>query len=129
MGQLNLMVLSGDYSKIHAAAMVTMVAGSLGQTVDIFVSMEALPAFHQDAAVRETIVKGPVARDVVEKSHQDYLTLFEQAKDMGDVHMYACSLVADVKEWSLSDLSPVFDDMMGVTGFLGKAQEGTSLTF
>ncbi|NMP21899.1 hypothetical protein HIJ39_05975 [Sulfobacillus sp. DSM 109850] len=126
---MNLMVLSGDYSKIHAAAMVTMVAGSLGQTVDIFVSMEALPAFHKDPAVRETIAKGPVAKDVIEKAHGDYLELFEQAKDMGDVHLYACSLVADVKEWSLADLSPLFDDMMGVTGFLGKASEGSALTF
>lgn len=129
MGQLNLMILSGDYSKIHAAAMVTMVAGSLGQTVDIFVSMEALPAFHQDPMVRDMIVKGPVAQEIIAKAHGDYLELLEQAKEMGDVHLYACSLVADVKEWSLTDLSPLFDDMMGVTGFLGKAAEGTALTF
>lgn len=129
MGQLNLMILSGDYSKIHAAAMVTMVAGSLGQTVDIFVSMEALPAFHQDPTVRGTIVKGPVAQEIIAKAHGDYLELLEQAKEMGEVHLYACSLVADVKEWSLTDLSPLFDDMMGVTGFLGKAAEGTALTF
>ncbi len=129
MGQLNLMVLSGDYSKIHAAAMVSMVAGSLGQTVDIFVSMEALPAFHRDKAVRDTIAMGPVARNVVEKANGNYLELFEQAKEIGEVHLYACGLVADVKEWSMDDLSPLFDDMMGVTGFLGKASEGTALTF
>lgn len=129
MGELNLMVVSGDYAKIHAAGIVTMVASSLGQSVDIFVSMEALPAFHQDAAVRDTISKGPVAKDLIEKAHSDYLDLFGQAKEMGDVHLYACSLVADVKEWHLEDLSPLFDDMMGVTGFLGKASEGTALTF
>lgn len=129
MAELNLMVLSGDYSKIHAAAMVSMVAGSLGQTVDIFVSMEALPAFHIDETMRNTIAKGPVAQDIVQRAHGDYLELFEQAKEMGEVHLYACSLVADVKEWTLADLSPLFDDMMGVTGFLGKASEGRALTF
>jgi peroxiredoxin family protein len=128
-GSLNLMLLSGDYAKLHAASMVTLVAASLGQTVNIFVSMEALPGFHADAREREALTKGPVARQIAETASVDYLGLFEQAKDIGDVHLYACSLVADLKDWGLEDLSPLFDDMMGVAGFLGKASTGTSLTF
>ncbi|NMP24456.1 DsrE family protein [Sulfobacillus harzensis] len=126
---LNLMLLSGDYAKIHAAAMVTLVASSLGQPVNVFVSMEALPAFHQDASEREAVVKGPIGQMIAETASPDYVGLFREAKEMGDVHLYACSLVADMKHWELSQLVPIFDDMMGIAGFLGQVSGGTSLTF
>ncbi len=126
---LNLMLLSGDYAKMHAAAIVTLVASSLGQSVNVFVSMESLPAFHKDGVEREKVPKGPVGQQIAKTASPDYLGLFEQAKEMGDVHLYACSLAADVMGWDLRDLSPLFEDMMGVAGFLGKASEGTSLTF
>lgn len=128
-GSLNLMLMSGDYAKLHAAAMVTVVAASLGQTVNVFVSMESLPGFHADPKEREAIGQGPVGRQIAEAASPDYLGLFAEAKEVGDVHLYACSLVADLKGWELADLSPVFDDMMGVAGFLGKVQSGAALTF
>lgn len=128
-GSLNLMLLSGDYAKLHAAATVTLVAASLGQTVNVFVSMESLPGFHVKAEQRAVITRGPVGQAIVEQSGLDYLGLFAQAKEIGDVHLYACSLVADLKGWDVGDLSPLFDDMMGVAGFLGKVDGGTSLTF
>lgn len=126
---LNLMLLSGEYAKIHAAAMVTLVASSLGQPVNIFVSMEALPAFHKDSSERNAIGKGPIGRIIAETASPDYLGLFKEAKDMGEVHLYACSLVIDLKHWDLNQLVPIFDDMMGIAGFLGKVSGGTSLTF
>jgi peroxiredoxin family protein len=126
---LNLMLLSGDYAKTHAAAMVALVASSLGQSVNVFVSMEALPAFHKDVGEREAIGKGPIGQIIAESASPDYVGLFNEAKGMGDVNVYACSLVTDLKHWELADLVPIFDDMMGVTGFLGKASGGTSLTF
>lgn len=126
---LNLMLLSGEYSKIHAAAMVTLVASSLGQTVNVFVSMEALLGFHKDLGEREAIVKGPIGQIIAETASPDYVGLFSEAKDMGDVHLYACSLVTDLKHWELAHLVPIFDDMMGIAGFLGKVSGGTSLTF
>lgn len=129
-GSLNLMLLSGDYAKIHAAAMVALVAASLGQTVNIFVSMEALPAFHASEEERQTITRGPVGQEIAKTAKPDYIGLLTEAKEMGEVRVYACSLVADIKHWELSDLVPVFDDMMGIAGFLGQVQNsGVSLTF
>ncbi|MCY0877512.1 MAG: hypothetical protein OWU84_00995 [Firmicutes bacterium] len=129
MEPLNLMLLSGDYAKIHAAAMVTLVASSLGRPVNIFVSMDALAGFHQSLDERASLLKSPVAEAIQSTGGADYLLLFQQAKEVGDVHVYACSLVADLKQWELADLAPVFDDMMGIAGFLGKVENGTTLTF
>jgi len=128
-GSLNLMLLSGDYAKIHAAAMITMVAASLGQPVNIFVSMEAMPAFHKDESVRAQIPKGPMARLIVESQNQDYLDILSQAKEFGDVKIYACGLVMDLTHWTLNDLAPIFDDTLGLTAFMGQVGDGLSLTF
>ena len=124
---MNIIVLSGDYAKIHAAVMLALVAGSLDMPVNVFVSMEALPAFHQDPGVRATVGKGPVGQKLADAGGEDYLGLLSQAKTLGDVTVYACSLVADLYQWTLADLAPVFDDMMGIAGFLGKASSGTTI--
>lgn len=127
-GPLNLMVISNDYSRLHSAAMLAVIAGSFGRAVRVFVSMEALPAFHQDESIRaNAVTKGPVARKVLAQGADDYLALFRQAKEFGDVALYACGLVADVYKWTLTDLMPLFDDVMGVSGFLHQAEEGTTL--
>lgn len=125
---INIIVLSGDYAKIHAAAMITMVASSLGQPINVFVSMEALPAFHKDSAIRATVGQGPVAAKIQASGGEDYLTLLQRAKEFGDVTIYACSLVMDLHGWTLADMAPVFDDTLGINGFLAKAEGGMTLT-
>jgi peroxiredoxin family protein len=126
---LNLIVLSGDYAKIHAAAMVTMVAGSLGQRVNIFVSMEAMTGFHRDDAVRSRLGRGPIGDLIVKSGGRDYREILEQAKEFGEVKIYACSLVLDLTGWTLPDLLPLFDDTMGLTAFLSMVGEGLSMVF
>ncbi len=124
---MNLILLSGDYAKIHAAAMLAVVAASLDMPVNVFVSMEALPAFHGDPAIRATVGMGQVGHKLKDSGGDDYLGLLDQAKSFGTVTVYACSLVADLYGWTLEDLVPTFDDMMGVAGFLGKASTGTTI--
>lgn len=124
---MNIIVLSGDYAKIHAAAMLAMVAGSLDMPVNLFVSMEALPAFHADPAIRASVSKGQVGRKLEASGGEDYLGILSQSKTFGNVSVYACSLVADLYGWTLADLAPVFDEMMGISGFLGKASSGTTI--
>ncbi len=125
---INIMVLSGDYAKIQAAAMLTTVAASYGNAVRIFVSMEALPAFHRDPEIAGSIVQGPVARTLIQQGGESFLELFRQSKDLGDVTLYACSLVMDVYHWTLSDLVDLFDDTLGVAGFLAKVEGETTYT-
>lgn len=126
---LNLVLLSGEISKLHAAAMIATVAASFGQPVTVFVSMDALPAFHRDPAVRAGVRSSLVGERIVQSGGDDYLTLFRKAKELGGLTLYACSLVADLFGWTLDSLEPIFDDTLGVAGFLGKAAGGTTLTF
>ena len=126
---MNIMLLSGDYAKLHAAAMLTVVAASYGKPVKIFVSMEALPAFHKDPATSSQISKGPVAQAIVEAGGDSFMDLFRQAKDFGDVTLYACGMVMDIYHWKLDDLADIFDDTLGVAGFLAKVEAEDTYTF
>ncbi|AUW95342.1 MAG: hypothetical protein C7B44_08960 [Sulfobacillus thermosulfidooxidans] len=127
---MNLMVLSGEYSRLHAAAMLSVVASSYGKPVNVFVSMEALPAFHKDPNIAgSALVKGPVAQKIAASGGQDFIELFQQAKDFGEVKLYACGLVMDLYHWTLGEMHPVFDEVMGVAGFLAKAEGQPTLTF
>ncbi len=125
---INIMLLSGDYAKIQAAAMLTTVAASYGKPVRVFVSMEALPAFHRDPEIASSITQGSVARTLVQQGVESYLELFRQSKELGPVTLYACSLVMDVYHWTLGDLVDLFDDTLGVAGFLAKVEGESTYT-
>ncbi|CAB1128020.1 Peroxiredoxin family protein [Candidatus Hydrogenisulfobacillus filiaventi] len=126
---LNILMLSGEFSKLEAAALVSMMSASYGKTVRIFVSMDALPAFHKDPQVAAQVQMSPVATRIKEKS-DDYLTLLRQAKEMGDVHIYACSLVMDLYGWKLDDFQEgIFDDALGVAGFLAQSEGQPVMNF
>jgi peroxiredoxin family protein len=125
---LNIMVLANDYSKVHAAAMLTAVASTYGMPIRIFVSMEALSAFHKDPAIANAIAQGPVAHKIMEAGGHDFLELFRQAKELGDVTIYACSMVMDLYHWTLDDLADVFDQTLGVAGFLSMVEGEPTFT-
>lgn len=125
---MNLMLVSGEYGKLQMAAMFAAIAASYGNAVRIFVSMEALPAFHRDPEIAGSIVQGPVARTLIQQGGASFLELFRQSKDLGDVTLYACSLVMDVYHGTLSDLVDLFDDTLGVAGFLAKVEGETTYT-
>jgi peroxiredoxin family protein len=125
---LNIMVLANDYSKVHAAAMLTAVAATYGTPIRIFVSMEALPAFHKDLSIASAISQGPVAHKIMESGGQNFIELFRQAKELGDVTIYACSMVMDLYHWTLDDLVDVFDHTLGVAGFLSMVEGEPTFT-
>ena len=125
---LNIMVLANDYSKIHAAAMLTAVAATYGKPIRIFVSMEALAAFHQDPAIAAGIIRGPVAQKILAAGGTSFLELFRQAKQLGDVTLYACSMVMDLYHWTLDDLVDIFDATLGVAGFLAMVEGQSTFT-
>ena len=125
---VNIMVLANDYSKIHAAAMLAAVAATYGKPIRLFVSMEALSAFHHDPAIAGAIAQGPVAHKIMAAGGSTFIDLLRQAKDLGDVTLYACSMVMDLYHWTLADLVDIFDATLGVAGFLAMVEGESTLT-
>ncbi|MDQ7055470.1 MAG: DsrE/DsrF/DrsH-like family protein [Persephonella sp.] len=94
--------------------------------VRIFVTMGAIPPFKKGLSKEERAQsESIVGNAIMEKNAPFFIDVFRQAKELGDVKLYACGLAMDVLGWELEDLEEgLFDDMVGITEFLGIAEGG-----
>ena len=53
--------------------------------------------------------------------------LLKQAKEVGNLKMYACGMIMDMLKMSLDDFVDVFDDVIGVTKFLEMVEDAKIL--
>ncbi|KYH31865.1 DsrE/DsrF/DrsH-like family protein [Neomoorella mulderi] len=120
--KLSVILLSGELEKLQAGCLVSSVASMSGMEVNVFVTMEALKAFRKDViSAREFKTAGEVGREMLNKNVDLFYQLLENAKDMGNLKVYGCAMAMDLMEWKKEDLIDIFDDVIGVTAFLGKA--------
>lgn len=120
--KLSVILLSGELEKLQAGCLVGSVASMSGMEVNIFVTMEALRAFRKDVInARDFKTAGEVGREMLNKNVDLFYQLLENGKEMGNLHVYGCAMAMDLMEWRKEDLIDVFDDVIGVTAFLGKA--------
>jgi peroxiredoxin family protein len=67
-----------------------------------------------------------VGRAMLEAEHMD-MSLFSEnlarAKELGPIHVYACELSMDALGKDLDAYEDVFDDVLGVSGFLTHAAD------
>ncbi|QGP92411.1 DsrE/DsrF/DrsH-like family protein [Neomoorella glycerini] len=120
--KLSVILLSGELEKLQAGCLVSSVASMSGMEVNVFVTMEALKAFRKDVInAREFKTASEVGREMLNKNVDLFYQLLENAKDMGNLKLYGCAMAMDLMEWKKEDLIDIFDDVIGVTAFLGKA--------
>jgi len=64
-------------------------------------------------------------RIYVAKKAPDPVEMLAQGKMLGEMTVWACSMVLDVLGWDESDLvEGLFDGQMGLTKFLSEAEQG-----
>ncbi len=125
--KFSFVLISGELEKIQAAAMIASVAAQLGTKVQVFASMEALLAFKKDVVEKKAFkTAGELGKGMLNANVPLFVDLFKQAKESGNLKMYACSMVMDMLGLELKDFVDVFDDSLGVTAFLDMA-EGTQV--
>lgn len=121
---LYIVLSSEDHEKIQLAAMISAVAGVSCRPTNVFVSMGALLRFQKGLSQEQRYQGGALSQTMLEKNAPDAMDLFRQARQLGDVKMYACSMVLDVQEWELDDLEEdLFDEALGLTKFLADAED------
>jgi peroxiredoxin family protein len=118
---------SGELERIQAVSMISSIAASSDIPVQVFVTMNGLAAFEQDRVEQgEFDVAGP-AGEAMLRSDGDDVPLFteqlERAKTIGPLEVYACEMVMDLTDTDLDDYVDVFDDTLGVAGFLNRASD------
>ena len=122
-----IVLASGDLERVQAVSMIGSIAASSDIPVEVFVTMNGLPAFEK-ATVEggDFDVAGPAGQAMLQ-SEENEVPLFTeqlaQAKQLGPLSVYACSLVMDVMDRELDDYVDVFDDVLGIAGFLAHAED------
>jgi len=121
---LYILLCSGEHEKVHMAAMMASVGAVSERSVEVFVSMNAIFAFAQDAPER---YRGGAFSDLMkQKRVTDSIMLFRQGKDL---KMWACSMALDVTGWDEDRLTAdLFDGPLGLTKFLSDAENGQFVT-
>ena len=127
---LYIMLCSGEHEKIQLAAMVASVAAVSDRPVEVFVTMNAVLAFERGKSPAERYHGGHFHELFMTQKVPDALELFSQGKMLGEMKMWACSLVLDLKHWDCEkDLTEgLFDGPLGLTMFLADAENGELIT-
>ena len=86
--------LSGTREKLQFAAMMASVAAVCGRPVTVFLSMNAFSLFVQGAPASPA--EGAFGELMDAKNLPSFQHIFQQAVELGDAKIYACSMAMDV---------------------------------
>lgn len=127
---LFIMLASGEHEKIQLAAMIASVAAVSDRPVEVFVTMNAILPFQKGLTAEQRYQGGHFHELFMTHKVPDAVELFEQGKMLGDMKMWVCSMVLDLKHWEHDrDLAEgLFDGPMGLAKFLADAESGELIT-
>jgi peroxiredoxin family protein len=121
-----IVLASGELERLMAVGNIASIAAASDVPVDVFATMDGLEAFDRERLAAGEFDAGPVARAMMESDRGDVPLFTEslaQAKEIGPLSMYACELSMDMLEKTLEDYDDLFDDVLGVSGFLTHAED------
>lgn len=130
MDKLAVLLVSGDLEKIQAGAMIASVAAQMERDVTVFVSMDALLAFKKESVEKKSFkTSGEVGKAIIDKNAPSFVELLRMGKEMGNMNIYACSMVLDMFNLKLDDLVDIFDKQMGVAAFINRTEDSQIMVF
>jgi peroxiredoxin family protein len=123
---LFIMLCSPEHEKIQLAAMTASVAAVSDRPVTVFVTMNALLPFQRGLTPEQRYHGGHFHELFMTSKVPDAIELFGQGRMLGELKMYACSLVLDLKHWDFDKdlVEDLFDGAAGLTQFLADAEDG-----
>lgn len=122
---VSLILFSGTDDKLQAASVLTVGAAAMERKVNIFLQYWALDCFRADRVLKDHGV-APEAGEaglgaMRDQGKMHWSELFRQAKDLGEVRIYACADSMEMFHLTLEDLDPVVDGIWGVASFFSEA--------
>ncbi len=130
-----MIVESGTVDKLMAASILSAGAAAMGKEVTVFLTFGGLIAFKKGAEQAPMIMPDEFAgmetqlgQMMQAKGVPHWLKTFQDAKDVGDVHVYACGATMDMFDLKKEDLEPIVEEVVGVATFIQKS-EGAQTVF
>ncbi len=127
--KLAIMIVSEEYEKSHVASMIASVAAVSGIDVSIFVTGNAVFNFLKKNVEKKNFTGGKLYDLIKEKKATLFYELFDQAKMLGGLKIYVCSMVMDICGLEKDDLIDIVDDHLGLAAFLGIMEGAETITF
>ena len=134
--RMSIVLFSGTVDKLLAASILTTGAAAMDMEVDLFLTTWGIEAFRKGAYKTNTRVSrdfeeyGSVMRELMAaKKAPTWWENLQGAKEIGDVHIAACSMTMELFGLTLNDLEPVVDEVTGVATFMERARESKVTLF
>jgi peroxiredoxin family protein len=124
-GTVSLVMFSGTDDRLQSAATLTVGAAAMGRKVNLFLQYWALDAFRADRISKDHGVSPEAGEEGLgamrDQGKAHWSELLRQAKDLGDVSVYACADSMEMFHITKDDLDPLVDGVWGVASFFAEA--------
>ncbi len=134
--RLAIILFSGTIDKLMAASILATGAAALGTDVEIFLTNWAAMAFRKGDYKTNTRVSADYAdyrsvllEQMATKKVTTWMENLEGAKEIGNVHIAACSHTMTLFDLQLSDLEPIVEEITGVAAFMEMARDSAMTLF
>lgn len=134
--RLAIVIFGGTVDKLYPAAIMTSGAVMNDMDVDIFVTFWGMMAFRKGAPYQVQNVSkdyeemgAEMMRVMQEKKVPSWYDTLQQAKEIGNVHVHACAMTADLFELGQDDFEPIVDDIIGVGEFIDMAANAATTLY
>lgn len=121
-----IVLASEELERVQAVSIIASVAAVSDIPVEVFVTMGGLLPFEKDRVESGDFSAGSVGQAMMTAEDVDvplFTEQFQQAKELGDMHLYACTMAMDLMGKELDDYVDLFDGVLGVSGFLSHAAD------
>src|SRR5690606_5903530 len=136
--KMSIILYSGTVEKLTAAAILAAGGAAMDMQVNVFLTFWALLAMKkgawQDTAQLKVSAEfaeyAPMMMEAVKDGKvKPWIEVLREAKEIGDVNVYACGMTMDLFGLKLEDLEDVVSGVQGVTGFMADAKESAVSLF
>jgi peroxiredoxin family protein len=132
--RMSIVLFSGTVDKLLAASILATGAAAMDMEVDLFLTTWGIEAFRKGAYKTNTRVSrdfeeyGSVMRELMAaKKAPTWWENLQGAKEIGELHIAACSMTMELFGLTLNDLEPIVDEVTGVATFMERAR-GSKVT-
>jgi peroxiredoxin family protein len=128
--RLAIVLFSGTIDKLMSASIMATGAAAMGMDVEIFLTNWGVMAFRKGDHTTNKRVSTDYAdfqsyllEQMAAKHVTSWMENLEGAKDIGNVHIAACSHTMTLFDLQLADLEPIVDEVTGVAAFIEGARD------
>lgn len=134
--RMSIIVFSGTVDKLMAASILATGGAAMGMEVELFLTTWGLEAFRKDNYKTNMRISkdfedyGPIMIEQMKaKKVPSWMDTLKDAKEIGELKVYACSMTMELYGMKLEDLEPIVEEVTGVATFVERAKEGRITLF